>query len=468
MLQCCNRHFRYEGMERVFMQKRKWIKTLSVCLMISMITMSLSGCTGFFSKKGADIKTYEPTSEVSSEEEEEVVQIDWQDALDMAADYLKNMTLEEKVGQLFVVNLEQIDKRKGSYYEFHKCTKTMQKNIAKYHVGGVILFSRNIAKRKQTIRMTQGLVNADRTPLFIAVDEEGGRVARIASNKDMQTTAFPSAEEIGRTKDDKYTYEMAKTIGTDIGELGFNVDFAPVADVKTSELNEEIGDRSYGSDPDKVSEYVSAFIQGLHKVNVASAVKHFPGQGSSEGDTHVGSVDIDSSIARLRKTDFVPFEAGIAADADFVMVSHISVSKVTESSVPASMSDLMMKTILRDELGFQKIIITDAFDMASITEKYSSAEAAYNAFKAGADIILMPQDFEEAYEEILTKVKEGTIEAERLDDSVLRILAVKIQRGLLDSEQLKSTPVPTSTPTPTPSPAPKHHKHKHSKHSKKQ
>jgi beta-N-acetylhexosaminidase len=307
----------------------------------------------------------------------------------------------------------------------------MKKTLAKYQVGGVILFSRNIAKRKQTAKLTAKLLAGARTPLFISVDEEGGRVSRIASNEKMKTTSFPSAEEIGETQDDEYTYEMAKTIGTEIRELGFNVDFAPVADVKTSELNEEIGDRSFGSDPELVAEYVSAFVQGLHKANVGTALKHFPGQGSSSGDTHKESVDIDSSIARLRKTDFVPFKAGIASDADFVMVSHISVSKVTESAVPASMSDLMMQTILRDELGFKKVIITDAFDMASITDNYTSAEAAYQAFKAGADIILMPQNFKEAYKEILSKVEDGTIAQERLDDSVLRILAVKIQRGIL-------------------------------------
>lgn len=274
----------------------------------------------------------------------------------------------------------------------------------------------------------------------------------------MKTTVFPSAEQIGKSKDDEYTYEMGKTIGSEIKELGFNVDFAPVADVKTSELNEEIGNRSFGSDPEQVSEHVSAFIQGLDKVGICGAVKHFPGQGSSKGDTHVGSVDIDSSITRLRKTDFVPFEAGIAAGADFAMVSHISVSKVTESAEPASMSELIMQTILREELGFQKIIVTDAFDMASIVEHYTSAEAALNAFKGGADLILMPEDFEEAYQAIFSAVTDGTIEMGRLDASVLRILAVKIQRGFITKEQVKSaeklteSEAPTQTPEPTATP----------------
>ncbi|MDD7403333.1 MAG: glycoside hydrolase family 3 protein [Butyribacter sp.] len=413
--------------------KNPFMKKICAVALTIAVSCNLSGCITFFGSDETSIKTYESSSEVSSEEtqEEETTVMEWEDAMELASEYMKNMTLEEKVGQIFVVNLEQLDTRKGNFYEFRKCTKTMVKNIQKYHVGGVILFSRNIAKRNQTIKMTEGLKNADKIPLFIAVDEEGGRVSRIASNKKMKTTVFPSAEEIGKTKDDQYTYDMGKTIGLELGELGFNVDFAPVADVKTSELNKEIGDRSFGEDPDKVGEYVSAFVQGLNKVNISGTLKHFPGQGSSEGDTHKGSVDIDSSIAQLRKTDFVPFQKGIAAGADFVMVSHISVSKVTESSIPASMSNLIMQTILRDELGFEKIIITDAFDMTSIIEEYSAAEAAYNAFHAGADIILMPENLEEAYDEILYKVQSDENEQKRLNDSVLRILAVKIQRGIL-------------------------------------
>lgn len=431
------------------MQMNKWIRKFYAVWIVIAVMVSCCGCAKILPNSEPPIKSYEPTLEGEDEEPpEEIVSIEWEEALELAADYLQGMTLEEKVGQIFIVNLEQLDRRKGDYYEFQKYTKAMKESIEKYHVGGVILFSRNIAKRKQTMALTSSLVLADRTPLFISVDEEGGRVSRIASNKKMKTTLFPSAEEIGKTEDDKYAYEMGRTIGTEIKELGFNVDYAPVADVKTSELNEEIGDRSFGSDPDKVSEYVSAFIQGLHKVNVGAALKHFPGQGSSSGDTHKESVDIDSSIARLRNTDFVPFKTGIVADADFVMVSHISVSKVTETAIPASMSDLVMQTILRDELGFRKIIITDAFDMASIIDYYTPKEAAYNAFKAGVDIILMPQDFEAAYQEILQKVQDGTIGQSRLDDSVLRILAVKIQRGILTEEQLKSTPEPTETKTP--------------------
>lgn len=408
-------------------------KMFALCMAFLLV---FTGCTNPFTGNRPEIKTYDTSSEATSEQEEEIEEISWEDALLIATDYMRDMTQEEKVGQLFIVNLEQLDNSKGDYYELQKCTKKMKAAISKYHIGGVILFSRNIAKRKQTKKLINKLQGASTLPLFVSVDEEGGRVARIGSNEKMGTTQFPSAEEIGETQDDTYVYEMGKTIGTEIGELGFNVDFAPVADVKTSELNEEIGDRSFGSDADKVADYVSAFVQGLNKVGIVSTLKHFPGQGSSDGDTHKDSVDIDSSIARLRNTDFIPFEAGIEAGADFVMVSHISVSKVTETSVPASMSELIMQTILRGELGFEKVIITDALDMSSITNSYTSAEAAVGAFKAGADIILMPQNFEEAYQGVFDAVEEDEALQQQLEDSVRRILAVKLQKGILTREQL--------------------------------
>lgn len=419
------------------------------------LCVCLEGCTPFWSSD-VEVKKYETKEDASSEkEQEESSSMDWEDALVLASEYYDKMTVEERVGQLFVVNLEQLDKRKGNYYEFRKATGAMKNSIIKYNVGGVILFSRNMRDRQQVIKMNETLQSSASTPLFICVDEEGGDVARIASKPEMGTTSFPSAEEVGKSKDDQYTYEMAKTIGTEIGELGFNVDFAPVADVKTSELNAEIGNRSFGDDPEKVSEHVNAFVQGLNKVNVCATLKHFPGQGSSQGDTHKNSVDIDSGIARLRKTDFLPFETGIASGADFIMMSHISVSKVTESSIPASLSDLMMQTILRQELGFEKVIITDAFDMASIVDYYSAGEAAYNAIKAGADIVLMPQDLDEAYREILAKVNSGELSEKRLEESVLRILAVKIQRGLLTREQVLTSPAPKATYTPVPAKTPK-------------
>lgn len=409
------------------MNKYKFIKTIcSLLLCICLVGCAMPGVT-------PDVYTPDESPEATATGEQQKG-LSREEAVEAAAGYMENMTVEEKAGQLFIVNLELLDQKNGNYYEWRRFTKRMKKSLDKYHIGGVILFSRNIAGRKQTEKLVTRLQENSSIPLFISVDEEGGDVARIANNKKMGTTVFQTMEEIGRTKDASYVYNMGETIGSEISSLGFNVDFAPVADVKTSELNLEIGTRSFGGEPDKVAEFTSAFVKGIQKQNVSATLKHFPGQGSSSGDTHIESVNIDSSIASLRKNDFVPFEAGIAAGADFVMVSHISVSKVTETAQPASMSNLVMDTILRDELGFQGVIITDAMDMASITDNYTSAEAAYGAVSGGADIVLMPLDLEMAYNEIINRINNGSISKERLDASVLRILTVKFMRGIMPAE----------------------------------
>lgn len=415
------------------MLKKKTNSTLrKIRIVMSLILIiSLTGCT-FLEKEKKDNTTNTPTASEKTEEKKIMTK---EEAFVKASAYLKNMSVEEKVGQLFVLNLEQLDSSKGSYYEWKKCSKQMEKSIKEHNIGGVIMFSRNIGTRKQTKKLIKNLKQYAPVPMFVTVDEEGGEVARIAGNPDMKTSSFPTMEEVGKKKDTDYVNKMGQTIGNDIKKLGFNVDFAPVADVKTSNLNLEIGSRSFGSDPEKVAGMVKAFVQGLQSANVSATLKHFPGQGSSKGDTHIENVNIDSSIAALRKIDFVPFEEGIKAGADFVMVSHISVSRVTETAQPASMSELIMKTILREELGFEGVIITDAMDMASITDKYSAQEAAIGAFEAGADIILMPTDFEEAYQAVLSAIKEGEVGMDRLDESVQRILTVKFMRGIIPEMQ---------------------------------
>lgn len=389
-----------------------------------------TGCSFWGEKEGKkeEVKT---TAEVSEAPKPEKKTYTKEEAFDLAQKYIEKLSVEEKVGQVFMVNLEQLDTSKGNYYEWRKATNKMKQSLKNYNIGGVILFSRNIERRKQTKRLLSDLQDMAPISLFTAVDEEGGDVARIGSNPDMGTTSFPTMEEIGKNEAADYTRNMAGTIAKEICELGFNVDFAPVADVRTSKLNLEIGSRSFGDEPNMVSEHVVAFVEGMQEQNISATLKHFPGQGSSSGDTHIENVDIDRSISGLRRTDFVPFEEGIEAGADFVMVSHISVSKVTETSQPASMSEVIMRTLLRDELEFDGLIVTDAMDMVAITENYSSADAAYGAFKAGADIILMPPDFEAAYNEILNKVKDGSISEERLDETVSRILTLKFQRGIL-------------------------------------
>lgn len=349
----------------------------------------------------------------------------------LAGDILKNMTLEEKVGQLFIVNLELLDDSKGNYYEFRHLTKKMAENIKKYNVGGVCFFSRNIETREQTAKLIEKLQIKSKFPMFISVDEEGGQVARIAGNDNMKTTKFPTMEEVGKMDDKEYAYQMGETIGQEIRELGFNVDFAPVADVKTNELNTEIGDRSFGKDPKLVAKMVKQVVKGLQDQGISATLKHFPGHGDAADDSHAGAVNVENDIERLRSVEFVPFKAGIKEGADFVMISHISISRVTEDTVPASLSPLVLNEMLRMEMGFKGIAITDALNMKSITDQYNAKEASKMSFAAGSDVLLMPEKLPQAYYSILKAIKNGEITEERLDESVRRILEVKVKRGII-------------------------------------
>ena len=231
----------------------QYARNTGIFVIIMALVLGMTGCSGLFGSGTPKVKNYEASSDSASAEPEETVpRMSWEDALLLAAKYEDSMTLEQKVGQIFVVNLEQLDNTTGDFYEHRKCTKRMKQCLSQYSVGGVILFTRNLNKRKQVKKMINALQKNSRMPLFVMVDEEGGRVARLAANPDLKTTRFPSAEEIGKTQDDVYAYEMGKTMGAEIKELGFNVDLAPVADVRTSKLNSEIGDRSFVDDEEKV------------------------------------------------------------------------------------------------------------------------------------------------------------------------------------------------------------------------
>jgi beta-N-acetylhexosaminidase len=408
---------------------------------------TVSGCSLFSEEitknpetasDGVDISTDASIQEEDEEKTlEERAKVNRKEVTDTATilgtvqEIMSEMTLKEKVGQMFIVNLEQLDDSQGSYYEFRECTKEMEKTLKKTPPGGVILFSRNIEKRNQVLKLNAALQDACKYPLFVSVDEEGGDVARIANNSNMQTTSFPSMQQVGESGDTVYAQEIGETIGKDISQLGFNVDFAPVADINTSELNQEIGNRSFGSDTKLVSNMVQSFVKGLQSTNVSATLKHFPGQGSSTGNTHNEAVNLDKNIDNLRKTDFKPFQAGIKAGADFIMVSHVSISRVTENTLPASMSDIVMQSILRTEFSFDGIIITDAMDMTAITSEYTASEAAVASISAGADIVLMPQNYEEALNGVLAAIEDGTITESRINESVQRILEVKVKRGLL-------------------------------------
>lgn len=347
-------------------------------------------------------------------------------------DVLGKMSLREKVGQLFIVRPEAL--AENSNAETAPATDRVDdaviSRIEEYPVGGIALFSRNITSAEQLPMFISDLQSSSKYPLFIAVDEEGGRVARIANSDFFNVASYKSMEDIGKSGDASKAEEVGRQIGLYLKELGFNLDFAPVADTNTNPQNIVIGDRSYGSDPALVARMVSAQLDGMHDSGIMGTLKHFPGHGDTKDDTHSGYVSIEKTWDELKECELVPFITALPK-ADMVMVSHITAVNVTSDKLPTSMSETMITGKLRNELGYDGVIITDAMAMGAVADNYTSAEAAVTAVKAGVDIVLMPLNLDEAFNGVMNAVTDGEISMERLDESVMRILKLKARYKLI-------------------------------------
>lgn len=347
-------------------------------------------------------------------------------------DVLGKMSLREKVGQLFIVRPEAL--AENSNAETAPATDRVDdaviSRIEEYPVGGIALFSRNITSAEQLPMFISDLQSSSKYPLFIAVDEEGGRVARIANSDFFNVASYKSMEDIGKSGDASKAEEVGRQIGLYLKELGFNLDFAPVADTNTNPQNIVIGDRSYGSDPALVARMVSAQLDGMHDSGIMGTLKHFPGHGDTKDDTHSGYVSIEKTWDELKECELVPFITALPK-ADMVMVSHITAVNVTSDQLPTSMSETMITGKLRNELGYDGVIITDAMAMGAVADNYTSAEAAVTAVKAGVDIVLMPQNLDEAFNGVINAVTDGEISMARLDESVMRILKLKARYKLI-------------------------------------
>lgn len=347
-------------------------------------------------------------------------------------DVLGKMSLREKVGQLFIVRPEAL--AENSNAETAPATDRVDdaviSRIEEYPVGGIALFSRNITSAEQLPMFISDLQNSSKYPLFIAVDEEGGRVARIANSGYFNVASYKSMEDIGKAGDASKAEEVGRQIGLYLKELGFNLDFAPVADTNTNPQNIVIGDRSYGSDPALVARMVSAQLDGMHDSGIMGTLKHFPGHGDTKDDTHSGYVSIEKTWDELKECELVPFITALPK-ADMVMVSHITAVNVTSDRLPTSMSETMITGKLRNELGYDGVIITDAMAMGAVADNYTSADAAVTAVKAGVDIVLMPQNLDEAFNGVMNAVTDGEISMVRLDESVMRILKLKARYKLI-------------------------------------
>lgn len=347
--------------------------------------------------------------------------------LQQAEVFVAGMTLEDKIAQMFIITPEALT----GYSGVTAAGDTTKEAYGSRPVGGIVYMAANLKDTQQTTEMLTNMqvIAKERTglPAFLCVDEEGGTVTRIAGNSAFGVTDVGAMRDIGATGDSQNAYHAGTVIGTYLKQLGFQVDFAPVADVLTNPDNSVIGSRSFGSDARLVADMVTSELSGLSDQGVYGVVKHFPGHGGTSEDSHEGAAVSEKTLEELKAEELIPFQSAIDAGASFVMVGHISLPNVTGDNTPASLSPMMITDVLRGQMGYNGIVVTDAMDMGAITAGYTADQAALAAVNAGVDIILMPQDYEAAYNALLGAVQSGEISEERINASVTRIVKVKMQ-----------------------------------------
>lgn len=336
-------------------------------------------------------------------------------AVEAKADRIvSKMTEEEKVGQLMIIGLQ------GK--EMQADTLAM---LQKYHVGGVILFDRNMDNKAQVTKFTKQLQAAADLPLFICLDQEGGQVARMKT----KLLQVPAAETIGQGKLINAN-QYAARCGKELKSIGINVNFAPVVDLG---LNRG---RSYSRDPEMVAKFAKSVCEGYESADIMFCLKHFPGIGKTKVDPHLDPFQIGASAAELRNEDLKPFQELINKFNDtkfFVMVSHLQYSAF-DPEKPASLSTVIMQQLLRKELGFTGLIITDDLQMGALTKIYPMEELGYRAIAAGSDIALTCHEYANdilVYEGILSALQDGRLNRQRVDDSVKRVIKTKLLMGFM-------------------------------------
>jgi beta-N-acetylhexosaminidase len=331
------------------------------------------------------------------------------------------MTPEQKIGQVMMVGFDGTE-----------ASPDLLEMITKYHVGGVILFARNIESPEQVARLTGDLqraaLDSGHPGLFIAIDQEGGRVARLTEDKGF--TEVPGAMAIAATGDVASAQKIAAILAGEMNAIGVNIDFAPDLDVNNNPQNPVIGLRSYGSQPDEVAKFGVATIQALQSNGILAVGKHFPGHGDTGTDSHVALPLVPHDRARLEQVEFVPFEAAMLNGVAGIMSAHIVFPAIDPTpGLPATLSPAVLTGLLRQEMGFQGLIFTDSLDMGALGEAgYPTPLAAATALKAGADVLLMNRDYvmhKLVICQISTWLEEGDLPPERLDDAVRRVLDFK-------------------------------------------
>lgn len=355
------------------------------------------------------------------------------DAFSQAEDMVKNMTLQQKIGQMFLVDLYQLDDHPSLDGVADRMTADMAETIRQYHVGGIYLTGGNIKNIEQAQQLIGDLQSSavSGSALYVAVEEDGGGEHSISSRVEaLKDTGYVTPQEMGQAMKAQQIYESGKTIAGELTSLGVNLNLAPVADIGSA-YNPEYAMRCLGSDADTVSDLLDDLVSGMRDGGLAVSLRHFPGIGNVPGDFTETILENTDSLMTLRDHNFTAYRSGIKAGADCVMVGNVAVSKVNVKKIPAFMSEDVVTKLLREELDFDGIILTSPMNENVIRNNYTEGYAAVEAVKAGCDMIVLPRKFTDCYDALVSAVREGKIDEKVINTSVRRILQNKIQRGIL-------------------------------------
>lgn len=341
----------------------------------------------------------------------------------LPSEVVSKMSLEEKIGQMILAGIS------GTTMDANT-----KKLVNQFHIGGIIFYKNNFNTPAQTIQLVNQLKteNSSRLPLFLSTDQEGGRVTRLPGG----LTNFPTNEQIGKVNNREFSYKIGTLLGRELKEFGLNLDFAPALDINSNPNNPVIGDRSFGNNPEIVSELGIQTMKGIQSQNVIPTIKHFPGHGDTSVDSHLDLPIVNKSLKELKELELIPFERAIDDGADVVMVAHILLPKLDKTN-PASMSKAIMTDLLRNKLSFNGVIITDDMTMGAITEHFDIGKAAVESVKAGSDIILVGHNYNNVVEiisSLKTAVQNGEISEQRLNESTERIIQLKRKYNINDKK----------------------------------
>ncbi|TQS70987.1 beta-N-acetylhexosaminidase [Ornithinibacillus gellani] len=358
------------------------------------------------------------------------------DSIDSVSEEIAALSLDEKIGQLLISGIDQTT-----------TSDFTDKLLHEYHVGGIIFFSENLETTEQSVALMNQLKkdNAEnKYPLFLSIDQEGGEVSRLPE----EIRALPTAKEIGLRNSPSYAYQMGVLLGKQLKLFGFNLNFAPVLDIYSNPANTVIGNRAFGEDAETVGKIGIQEMKGIQTQQVIPVVKHFPGHGDTETDSHEGLPVVEKSLQELQELELQPFQEAIEKGAEAMMVAHIMLNEI-DPEWPASLSNQVIQDLLREKLGFKGLVITDDLTMGAIVNQYDIGAAAVKSIQAGSDIVLVAHE-EAAVDAVFYSLKHaveaGEITEKRIDESLQRIISLKKKYGMhhnsipaVDVEELNQT-----------------------------